>query len=47
MSRAPSDMYFDSVVQPEHEGWLLPILFANVLPTIVENCGAKSSRAVS
>ena len=23
MSRAPSDMYFDSVVQPEHEGWLL------------------------
>ena len=23
MSRAPSDMYFESVVQPEHEGWLL------------------------
>ena len=23
MSRAPSDMYFESVVQPEHEGWPL------------------------
>ena len=23
MSRVPSDMYFESVVQPEHEGWLL------------------------
>ena len=23
MSRAPSDMFFESVVQPEHEGWLL------------------------
>ena len=23
MQKAPSDMYFESVVQPEHEGWLL------------------------